>query len=130
MNREIKFRAIVSDNTTIYFTLKELLENKFSNREILWNWIKEGNKPDEYTGIKDKNGKEIYKGDIVKWTNDYNNYNIDKVEKIEHHSFCGFNFGYNPKIVVDDVKDYIPIVPEGIEVIGNIYENPELCEEK
>ena len=124
MNREIKFRAIVSDDITIYFNLKELLENKFSNREILWNWIKEGNKPDEYTGLKDKNGKEIYEGDIVHMkSEDYVIRNLDfkEVVKIENGLLLPFHEYWRGDRPID-MCNY--------EVIGNIYENPELCEEK
>ena len=78
----------------------------------------------QYTGLKDKNGKEIFEGDIVKVYDDYNVYGIMAGEIYEiYFAFGGFRLKpkRNPKAKGNWVEDGIDF-----EVIGNIYENPEL----
>ena len=82
----------------------------------------------QYTGLKDKNGKRIFEGDIVQWKDEnFNNY-TSVVE------WCGEKWNYP---AFDLAKhDYecngLQYVHEDciIEVIGTIYDNPELLEEK
>lgn len=67
---------------------------------------------EQCTGLKDKNGKLIYEGDIVK-----NNKHMYQVE------------WYVNGFAVNDGYDYL-IDNEEWEIIGNIHENPELLEKR
>lgn len=87
----------------------------------------------QYTGLKDRNMKEIYEGDIVKvklYKGEEEKYFIGKVEYFgsnfivdadnnsEYHVYDLDGFGIDYRYNLEDC-----------EVIGNIYDNPELLEE-
>ena len=117
--REIKFRA--------WDKSRKCWVEDFSYQNGSW-WIDEyrndtleSRRPFEdiklmqFTGLYDKNNKEIYEGDIIKfWEENF-------IEPITY-SGCTFIAGKNGTGVPVDSLD----CEKSVEVIGNIYENPEL----
>ena len=121
MKQEIKFRAwdkkdkVMVDVASINF-----------GPSGLWSLIEDADDAElqladsyelmQYTGLHDKNGREVYEGDIVK--NEYG-----KVMEVQ----------YDPRSAAFGVGDYyFGTIGSGktLEVIGNIFDNPELLEGK
>jgi len=122
MNREIKFRVWDKEmidwedikSMSINNPTTHNLGHMFNKKELM-----------QYTNLKDKNDVEIYEGDIVKCV-------LGKYSE-EYLYKEAFLYGQDGKHVIREIS--IPEVyqerfPDGMEVIGNIYENPELLEEK
>ena len=80
------------------------------------------------TGLKDKNGKEIFEGDIVQFEDcyevpDFLYINTGIIEWCQG----GFHVTNRDSVLMEDLLDGDSL---DVTIIGNIYENPELFEEK
>ena len=79
----------------------------------------------QYTGLKDMNGKKIFEGDIIKIPDDYNEFGHNAGEIYEIY-FCYGGFRLKPKY--SKARGYWLEDDRTVEVIGNIFDNPELLE--
>lgn len=119
--REIKFRAWDKINKDM-FNVESI---NFQERKVYRDIVsyREFNDIElmQYTGLKDMRGKEIYEGDILFESFGERYYKV----VFENASFRAEAEG--------DFEEYsldlIDIVAQGCEVVGNIYENPELIKE-
>lgn len=82
----------------------------------------------QYTGLKDRNGKEIYEGDVIEV--EFIVYPESKKEKIESKYISQVTFQDGCFVFYDDYESHVPCQPcFRTKIIGNIYENPELLKE-
>lgn len=129
MKREIKFRAWDSYQKCMYNWNDLGVPTNMS----LWNYLNGDNNyilPMMFSGLNDKNGVEIYDYDIVKieWKNieiSPEKYD-DKIDIVVVEFISGAFWIDNVPLYVhcekQDYRDDIPLC----EVIGNVFENPEL----
>ena len=128
MSREIKFRAWDGLNRHMFYPAFLEIE---SNHVRSWTGAPNGGLGMgynailmQYTGLKDKNGKEIYEGDIVETV--YTDHKKHKGVIYSQPTRLNWSVKHSP-FANQDLFVYSR--PDcSVEIIGNIYENPELLE--
>ena len=136
MNRDIKFRLwskigkkfIETDNPDLDFVINNngylySIEYCYGETCILPQMDTEVL---QFTGLKDRNGKEIYEGDILKYNFPYDGRlkHVSPVKFLETEASFGIKDIYGNEIPL-----YRITANNYFEVVGNIYENPELLED-
>jgi hypothetical protein len=117
MKREIKFRAWIPNTGWLAEGFSIAMDGTEWYDDNGHSWPVCDLEIMQFTGLHDKNGKEIYEGDIVQWEDTVDDgYGCGYLTKIQEEVIFGGG-AYNP----------ISTMPSKyFEVIGNIYENPEL----
>lgn len=115
--REIKFRAWGHKGPEDEYKMHMNI-SKFD--EFMLPWVDEDPICDhslmQFTGLKDKNDADIYEGDIVNMPMDGEMFIIEVAFTIDRY-FNGW------EVIPQHIED-------GLEVIGNVHQNPELLEDK
>lgn len=135
--REIKFRAHDLCGRFVYGSLIKgfLKHNEEGHQDVIYFTDEEKithktavveNTVGQYTGLKDAKGVEIYEGDVFDVCDELDNglYIEDVHENcvvFYSEEWAGFCYGNAEHEVYDRLSEL-----EGLEVIGNIYDNPEL----
>lgn len=121
--REIKFRAWNGEKFQ-YFGIGTFWHN--TDISVYHGLVLDGVKFEQFTGLHDKTGKEIYEGDII-------DCDMTWVDRVLPHrgaivycdNFCSFaTENYSGKTLLSKLRAWT------IEVIGNIHENANLLENK
>lgn len=125
--REIKFRAWDKEQKEwVKYSITDNIPI-FCHNTSRWRTDKAGERfvLSQYTGLKDKNNREIYEGDVIKaisfarW--------IGVVEYSDENS--AFIFDDLDKKYRGDSIVFMSQFDQGFKILGNIYENPELLKE-
>lgn len=122
--REIKFRAWLKEERkmvnveTLFIGINRLCFGNSKTEDLFFRDFEEVELM-QYTGVRDKNGKEIYEGDIVV----LNNIEIDNmcIVRYEHSSYRLEGWSLR--------EDLSNVEARFLEVVGNIYESKNLLEE-
>lgn len=126
MGKEIKYRAWIPKQKGENLDVLGMVYFDLFSEDNRWISDKKNYNIMQYTGLKDKNGKEIYEGDILRWQ-DWEQEGTEKADvyivSYKAPSFIWDCYRENQKLetngeVLRDTKEF--------EIIGNIFENPEL----
>lgn len=145
--REIRFRAWDKEEKFMLQDIQSMYDGSCNHKETeeRYGWIScfdsfiddDNYVVMQYTGLKDKNGTEIYEGDIVHYKSTIDQFGFLLTH--EQTGVIGVNKGmtgftgkntqtYKDEVNTHDSK-FLFLSPDIYEVIGNVWENPELLKE-
>ena len=146
MKREIKFRgkrinskqwidgSLILNPENQYPVIGDVFSEYDDGRKVD-NWIEKEVDPEtigQFTGKKDKNGKEIYEGDVCKcryYKHAEKDLYLTQKVVFEHASFFVVVGDLKPDLETETYTNCPLNWVNEIEIIGNIYENPELLQD-
>lgn len=120
--RKIKFRYVYrnTDTEEIKIVIKDITQIEKDNEPYLDGWVLISR--DEFTGLTDKNGKEIYEGDIIE---DKNGIGVIMWFQTAW-GVASYAHGYNGLKSYTAVDSFYSKETKEWAVIGSIHDNPEL----
>lgn len=144
--RQFKFRAWDERNEVMHYDFQFIKSGDSGNDWIVFisdkSGVKSGHSKDEhqivldnpyfrqqlkvmqYTGLKDKNGKDIYEGDVISFVaaSGY----ADGIGLVKWNcNMCGFILVNHADDIYDSIYDFTESI---LTIMGNVYNNPELVE--
>jgi hypothetical protein len=117
----MKFRAVISKETTVYFSLRELFDESYIpiSRELLIPWLRR-HEPDRFVGKFDQEGCPVYENDIVEVYEYLEGKIWEQQTHIERVVFIGTGFNITRPYC------HQSLYSNEVKVIGNHHLNPEL----
>ena len=161
MNRQLKFRLWNPDANKFHYDVENVYDclkaqQIFEGAEtrgftLPYDYISDGFVWEQFTGLHDKNGKDIYEGDILKFHYFYQSFGENMGASESEHELSGIvewqEYGYGISAIKGEhwngytgysdgegSADFIHLAAmsessiheESFEIIGNIHQNPEL----
>ena len=113
--RELKFRALhTRDKDIVYFDDMYWFEHNYVRKNG-----DDGIIVQQWTGIADKNGKDIYEGDILNFAV---HCRIDRTTSYIKNAEVRYSTEYLQYVFGEEDWSLMDSIPETLEVVGNIYE--------